>query len=158
MQAIAEAADPGEREERRGLEWLETARRDGTRRAGRRLQPEDTATAGLSSVTVRLKRKLTAQPGGLYGALTDAGSSFSQRTERVVFQRGVESAFERLSLTLASITETIENHVFQLGPGRVAQFGGRIRRALLLMETFLGRPVVAAVVALICIVAAVAVR
>jgi NADH-quinone oxidoreductase subunit L len=158
LHAVADAADPEERAERPGLEWLGTSPRAAARRHGRRLQTDDTPTLGPSSVAVRLERKLTAQPGGLYGALTDAGSSFSKRTERVVFQRGVESVFERLSLTLASMTETIENHIFQLGPGRVAQVGGRIRRALLLMEAFLGRPVVAAVVALGCIVTVAAVR
>ena len=158
LQVAAEAADADESAERPGLEWLGTAPHPARTGAGGRVRTEGTATERLSSVTTRLERRLTARAGGLYGALTDAGSSFSERTERVVFQRGVESAFERLSRALASLTETIENHVFQLGPGRVAEVGGRIRRVLLLMEAFLGRPFVAAVVTLGCIIAVAVVR
>lgn len=110
----------------------------------------------LSAVTARIERKLTTQGGGLYGALTNAISAFSQRTERVVFQRGIESLFERLSGTLAAFTEAVESAVFQLGPGRVAVVGERMRRGLLQMEAFLGKPVVAAFVA-VALLAAIAV-
>lgn len=143
---------------RPGLEWLGPASRPGRAWAGRRLPSEGTATERLSSLTTRLERRLTSQAGGLYGAITNAGSSLSERTERVVFQRGVESTFERLSRMLASLTEAVENHVFQLGPGRVAEVGGSIRRGLLRMEVFLGRPIVAVLVALGCIVAVATIR
>jgi hypothetical protein len=105
----------------------------------------------LSSATTRLEHKVTSQGDGLFGALTTSVSAFSERTERVVFQRGIDSLFGRLSGTLAALTEAVESRVFQLGPGRVAAFGERVRRGLLLLEAFLGRPIVAALVALACI-------
>jgi len=155
LKAAVEAHDAGAAElpERPGLDWLRPATHPAAGGTGRRLRAEGTPTERLSSLTTRLERRLTSHGGGLYGALTNAASAFSQRTERVVFQRGIESLFERLSGTLAAFTETVESRVFQLGPGRVAEVGERIRRGLLLMEAFLGRPIVAAILALACIVA-----
>jgi len=160
LDAAVEAHDAGAAElpERPGLDWLRPAAHLAPGSAGRRLRAGGTPTERLSSLTTRLERRLTSQGGGLYGALTNAISAFSQRTERVVFQRGVESVFERLSGTLAAFTEAVESRVFQLGPGRVAAVGERIRRGLLVMEAFLGRPIVAALVALACIVAIAAAR
>lgn len=153
LRAKTEAHDVGTEQgpARPGLDWLgvQTVPPGGTARRG---PAGGTPTERLSSLTARVERKLTSQGGGLYGALTNLGSSFSERTERVVFQRGVESVFERLSGTLAAVSEVVEDRVFQLGPGRVARVGERVRRGLLLMEDFLGRPVVAVCVALGCIV------
>lgn len=153
LRAATEAHDAGAQEgpARPGLAWLE-AQVAPPGDSSRRIPARGTPTEKLSSLTTRVERKLTSQGGGLYGAVTNLGSSFSERTERVVFQRGMESAFERLSRTLAIVTEAVEDRVFQLGPGRVAEVGERIRRRLLLMEGFLGRPVVAAGVAVACIV------
>nr|MBA2601604.1 hypothetical protein [Actinomycetota bacterium] len=158
LDAAIEAHDTGAAQlpERPGLAWLPPDRRHAPGRRGRALRPEGTPMERLSSLTARIERTLTTQGGGLYGALTNAISAFSQRTERVVFQRGIESLFERLSGTLAAFTEAVENAVFQLGPGRVAVVGERMRRGLLQMEAFLGKPVVAAFVA-VALLAAIAV-
>ncbi len=154
LRVATEAYDAGGQEgpARPGLAWLEPQTLP-SGDAPPRIPARGTPTERLSSLTARVERKLTSQGGGLYGALTNLGSAFSERTERVVFQRGVESAFERLSRTLAVFTEAVEDRVFQVGPGRVAEVGERIRRGMLLMEGFLGRPVVAAFVALSCLAA-----
>jgi hypothetical protein len=107
----------------------------------------------VASATARAERRVTSQSGGLYGAATNAASAFSNRTERAVFQKGIESTLERVSGALAEITERVEGSVFQLGPGRVAAFGERVRKGLLAIEAFIGRPVAAAVVALAFLIA-----
>lgn len=154
LRAAGETYDGGAKDgqPRSGLAWLEGQTHPSVH------APRRIPTERLGTLTTRVERKLTSQGGGLYGALTSLGSSFSERTERVVFQRGVESAFERLSRTLAVITEVVEDRVFQLGPGRVARVGERVQRGFLLIEAFLGRPVVAGCVALACIVVIAAVR
>ena len=178
--AAAEAHDTGSAElpERPGLDWLPPAAHPAPASARRGLRAGDTPMERLSSATTRLEHKVTSQGDGLFGALTTSVSAFSERTERVVFQRGIDSLFGRLSGTLAALTEAVESRVFQrgieslfgrlsgtlaafteaveervfqLGPGRVAAFGESVRRGLLLLEAFLGRPIVAALVALACI-------
>lgn len=107
----------------------------------------------LSSATARIERGITSQAGGLYGAMTNAISAITDRAERVVFQRGIESAVERFTGALAALSEGIERRVFELGPDRVARLGDRVRRSLLGIEAVLGRPVVAALMAFAAIVA-----
>ncbi|MDQ4065630.1 MAG: hypothetical protein M3161_06235, partial [Actinomycetota bacterium] len=114
---------------------------------------EESALQRVASVTARLERRVSSQSGGVYGAVTNAASAFSNRTERVVFQRGIESLLERVSAVLAELTERVEERVFQLGPGRVAALGDRIRNGLLAIEAFVGRPVVAGLVAMGCLIA-----
>ncbi|HWC14503.1 MAG TPA: proton-conducting transporter membrane subunit [Actinomycetota bacterium] len=158
--AAAEGHDTGAGEPtgRPRLDWLPPIAHPTSGPEVRKLRAEERPLERLSSLTTRLERRLTSQAGGLYGALTNTMSGFSQRTERAVFQRGVESLFERVSRVLALFTEAVEDRIFQLGPGRVAQAGERVRRALLGMEAFLGRPTVAALVAFACIVAVAAAR
>ncbi len=101
----------------------------------------------ISAATARIERGITSQGGGLYGALTNAIAAVSDRAERLVFQRGIESVLERFTSVLAALSETVERRVFELGPERVGRLGGRIRRLLLHIERFIGRPVVAALMA-----------
>lgn len=157
LDALVTAAD-GEIAEVPELDWLRLAGSHASHQAARRVVAGGTALDRLSSATARLERRVTSQGGGLYGAMINAVSVFSDRTERVVFQRGIESVFERLSGMLAAFTEGVENRVFQLGPGHIGRVGERIRRGLLLMEGFLGRPIVAAFVLLACLVAVSAAR
>ncbi len=133
------------------LDWLPPARASKSR-AGAPPR-EAPVRQRIASATARAERRVTSQPGGLYGAAAGAASAFSNRAERVVFQRGMESALERLSGVLASLTERVEERVFQLGPGRVAAFGERVRKGLLAIEGFAGRPLTAAVLTLAFLIA-----
>ena len=107
----------------------------------------------ISAATARIERGITSQGGGLYGALTSAIAAVSDRAERLVFQRGIESVLERFTGALAALSEAIERRVFELGPDRIGRFGHSIRRSLLRIEVLLGRPVVAALMAFATIAA-----
>jgi len=150
--------DVAEVSERPGLDWLDQPDVPAAETVGPRVRTTGTPLERLSSATARLERRITSQGGGLYGALTNAISAFSDRTERVVFQRGIESVVGRATAALAAFSEAIERRVFELGPGRVARLGDHVRRFFLQIEELLGRPIVAALVALGCMVALSAAR
>lgn len=135
------------------LDWLRPAPHGGLKSHAGAPPPGGSLLQRLASATARIERRVTSQSGGLYGAATNAASAFSNRTERVVFQRGIESTLERVSGALAGITERVEGRVFQLGPGRVAAFGQQLRKGLLAIEAFVGRPAAAAAVALTFLIA-----
>ena len=156
--AAASDRDVAEVSERPGLDWLDQPDVPAAETVGPRVRTTGTPLERLSSATARLERRITSQGGGLYGALTNAISAFSDRTERVVFQRGIESVVGRATAALAAFSEAIERRVFELGPGRVARLGDHVRRFFLQIEELLGRPIVAALVALGCIVALSAAR
>ncbi|MCA1674062.1 MAG: hypothetical protein LC799_18315, partial [Actinobacteria bacterium] len=162
------------------LDWLPPGRPRGLKSHAGAPPRGGSVLQRIASATARVERRVTSQSGGLYGAAANAASAFSNRTERVVFQRGIESALERVSAVLAEVTERVEGRVFQrgiesalgrvsavlaevtervearvfqLGPGRVAAFGERVRKGLLAIEAFAGRPLAAAVVALTFLIA-----
>ncbi len=146
--AAADTAEPPRPE----LAWLRESGAAPPQLEGAQGRPSGSLIDRIGSATVRVEREITAHGGGLYGALTNAMSKVSERLERVVFQRGIESVLERFTAALAAFSEGLERQVFELGPARVVKVGDRLRQVLLLVETLLGRPAVVALLALSCLV------